>query len=683
MHHPQTARIPDTRPNQIKPLLDDWFDQILEGIVGEPEFAPYREYTAGAMARTNHAKALAVDGSLLWLIDQGPTREPLEARVLRMARSYIVNRRMAIACGVLVVASLLASVALALASGLTEGAWPNRMVDVGLLFGAALAVAVATTRGARSDLTEADGALSDFDEEIREDAFAVLRERIRGEFSIALQDELREHGVLRFPKNAPRLIELSDPTIVASRSIDRVQQFIDNHETSAIGIAGPRGVGKTTLLRAVAARVRSRGGVAAIVSAPVEYAPTDLLRSLAMEVHEQFEGDAGGKGRNRSRRLAWIGAGLASVGVLIGIAASVPGLLSAAWITAIQLSPFALSIAFIVIGSFLWMLPRWADEEQDNALAYLTELVRDIEYETTHAGGITAKGLSLGEFTMSRSSSRRTPTHGDMAVRLRRALLSITENGTRVVVVAVDELDKLPSHEAAIRTVNVLKDLMRIPGVHVLVTVSDEALASFALGAFERDAFDSTFDAIFDVERLTLSEATRLLSSRVVGFPDKVLTYCFISSAGLARDLLREARAMLDLAADTRLVVSWADLARALIFTQAQVALSAYARTGPDLAQVPRGTAAFETLREHAYRGPSVRETLVGLSDELASHYARAVIQLSVIDWLERERLAEDEGVSPVLNQLRDTVLLASRRGGAEIALENLETIEARLQARG
>ncbi|WP_372983664.1 AAA family ATPase [Microbacterium sp.] len=667
---------------EIKPMLEEWFEQILEGVVEEPEFAPYRDFSAGAITRTNRAKVSVVDDSLLWLIDQGPDREPLELRVLRMARSHVVNRRMAFACGILLATSLITAAALIVAGGSTDGALQNRLADVGLLFGAAFAVAVATTRGAKQDVVEADGALFDFDNEIRADAFAVLRERIRGEYSIALQDELREHGVLRFPKNAPRLIELSDPTIVTSRSIDRVQQFVENHETSAIGIAGPRGVGKTTLLRAVAARVRSRGGVAAIVSAPVEYAPADLLRSLAMEVHEQFAGDAGLEDQKRRRSLGWLGAGLASVGVLTGIAASVPGLLSAAWITVVQLSPFILSLAFIVLGSFLWLLPRWVDEERDNALADLTELVRDLEYETTHTGGITAKGFSFGEFTMNRSSSRRTLTHSDMAVRLRKALLSITENGTRVVVVAVDELDKLPSHEAAIRTVNVLKDMMRIRGVHVLVTVSDEALASFALGAFERDAFDSTFDAIFDVERLTLPDATRLLSSRVVGFPDKLLTFCFISSAGLARDLLREARAMLDRAADARQVMSWAELTRSLILMQAQMALSAYARTGEDLAQVPRGTAAFEKLRERDHSGSGGTESLDGLGDELASRYARAVIQLSVVDWLEKEWLGEDDGISPVLNQLRDTVLLASRRGGAEIALENLETIRTGLQAK-
>lgn len=663
-------------------MLEAWFDEILEGVVEEPEFAPYRDFSAGAIARTSHARASAIDGSLLWLTDQGPDREPLELRAVSMARSHVVNRRMAFAFGILLATSLIAAAALVVASGSTDGHLQNRLADVGLLFGAAFAAAVATTRGARKDLAEADGALSDFDNEARSDAFAILRERIRGEFSIALQQELREHGVLRFPKNAPRLIELSDPTIVASRSIDRVQQFVDNHETSAIGIAGPRGVGKTTLLRAVAARVRSRGGVSAIVSAPVEYAPTDLLRSLAMEVHEQFAGDVVVENRMRKRGIGWIGLGIASVGVVTGIAASVPGLLSAAWITVVQFSPFVVSIALIVFGSFLWFLPRWADEERDNALADLTELVRDLEYETTHTGGITAKGFSFGEFTMNRSSSRRTLTHGDLAVKLRRALSSITENGTRAVIVAVDELDKLPSHEAAIRTINVLKDMMRIRGVHVLVTVSDEALASFALGAFERDAFDSTFDAIFDVERLTLPDASRLLSSRVVGFPDELLTYCFISSAGLARDLLREARAVLDRAADVRQMMSWADLTRSLIHAQAQGALSAYARTGDDLAQVPRGTAVFEILQKHGYSSSGGTESLDGLSDELASRYARAAIQLAVVDWLEKGWLGDDDGVSPVLSQLRDTVLLASRRGGAGIALENLITIEIGLQAK-
>lgn len=654
--------------------LEAQFEQILKGLVEEPEFAPYRDYSDGAIERSRSAKASAVDETTTWLIEQQSSREPLEAEARRMTRSHGINRRVAAACGTLFAMLTITAGVLAAVAGSPEGVLENKLAGAGLLFAAAFAGALATTHGARKDMLFAQQAVSEFDSSTNAQAEATLRQRILGEFSIALRDELRAKGVVRFPTNAPRLIELADDTVVGSRSIDRVQRFVASHETSAVGIAGPRGVGKTTLLRAVAARIRAQGGVAAIVSAPVEYSAIDLLKSLAFEVHEQFEEEGPNKEPKHGRALAWCGTGLATVGALCVLSSTFPTVAAEVWANVIALAPLVVGFALLVSGTFLALLPRWRDEARGEVPSQLSTLVRDLEFETTNTGSLTAKGFSLGEVTLNRSVARRSLSQGDIAVNLRRALQSITADGTRTVMIAVDELDKLPSHDAAIRTINVLKDIMRVPGVHVLVTVSDEALASFALGTFERDAFDSTFDAIFDIERLSLSDATHLIGSRVVGFPDKLLALCLVPSAGLARDLIREARAIIDKAAEMSSIPPWADLARSIVFSRAQSALAAYARTGADLAQVPLWTAAIEGLREHAGAIAGVVESPLGLSDDLASHYSRAAISLAAIEWLQGEQLDENT-VAPTLDQLRDTVLLASRRGGASIALENLKAI--------
>jgi hypothetical protein len=110
-------------------------------------------------------------------------------------------------------------------------------------------------------------------------------------------------------------------------------------------------------------------------------------------------------------------------------------------------------------------------------------------------------------------------------------------------VVSIDELDKLSSSQQLIDAVNGLKDLFHIPGVHFVVSVSDEALTSFEQRSIPtRDAFDSAFDTIVSVERLQLKESLDIVYSRAAGFPPIVAMFCHAWSGGLPRDLLRTAR---------------------------------------------------------------------------------------------------------------------------------------------
>ena len=102
-----------------------------------------------------------------------------------------------------------------------------------------------------------------------------------------------------------------------------------------------------------------------------------------------------------------------------------------------------------------------------------------------------------------------------------RAILHTSGYGR--IVIAVDELDKLASADDLIAVINDLKDLFHIRGVHFLVSVSNEALDSFAMrGVRSRDAFDSTFDSIIEIESLTPLESVNVLRSRATGFPRRL-----------------------------------------------------------------------------------------------------------------------------------------------------------------
>ena len=113
------------------------------------------------------------------------------------------------------------------------------------------------------------------------------------------------------------------------------------------------------------------------------------------------------------------------------------------------------------------------------------------------------------------------------------------------VAIIIDELDKVQIPDQAQEFVNEVKALFGIdvPGCIFLISVSDEALASFERrGLPLRAAFESTFDIIFRVEPLELSDTRAVLCNRVVGLSEPFVCLCHSFSGGLPRETIRRAR---------------------------------------------------------------------------------------------------------------------------------------------
>jgi len=135
-------------------------------------------------------------------------------------------------------------------------------------------------------------------------------------------------------------------------------------------------------------------------------------------------------------------------------------------------------------------------------------------------------------------------SQADIVNGLRQLLQAFAQDEKpKPVVVVIDELDKISQTSDLIDTINDLKDLFHIDGVHFVVSVSTDALLSFEQrGLVTRDAFDSSFDTIVPVQALSLDESLRVISARAEGFPPIVGAFCHAWSGGLPRELLRVAR---------------------------------------------------------------------------------------------------------------------------------------------
>jgi hypothetical protein len=378
-------------------------------------------------------------------------------------------------------------------------------------------------------------------------------------YTRAVNSQLGPQGIVVFPQSAPRLVELSTSTVVPSKTLQYVRAFIAGHESSAVGIAGPRGSGKSTVMAALMSDVTLVDG-SVLMTAPVRYASLDFLRQLFIRVAEDVDARSGGWAhkeemrRGRRLRRARLHAALAAVyagSIMFALDGFLPAFdflrdIGPLGTLGGLIAVFGVSLLTYVLTQSR-MIPSDTSIGLQGRLA--AEALRSSRYDIEH--GRTSKnvfkpigGLLELEDEEALTLRRRTATQADLVSELRQLLGSVAsaEGGGRYLI-AIDELDKISSTQDLVDVINDLKDLFHIPGVHFLVSVSLEALASFEQrGLPSRDAFDSSFDTIVGMDELTVHESLKVLASRVEGFPPMLGLFCHAWSGGLPRDLLRCAR---------------------------------------------------------------------------------------------------------------------------------------------
>ncbi|RJQ75698.1 hypothetical protein D5S17_20015 [Pseudonocardiaceae bacterium YIM PH 21723] len=196
--------------------------------------------------------------------------------------------------------------------------------------------------------------------------------------------------------------------------------------------------------------------------------------------------------------------------------------------------------------------------------------LESIRFLQTHTTGWSGKLALPAGADLTRNDTRQLAreklTYPEIIENFRVFLQVIKADHGRgvAVIIGIDELDKLADAEQAYRFINEIKGIFGVPGTIYLVTISQDALASFERrGMPIRDAFDSSFDEIVRVEPLSLRGTLMLLSERAElleqGFG--ALIHCM--AGGLPREVLRITRMALIVA--TRIKLNLAATAESLI----------------------------------------------------------------------------------------------------------------------
>jgi KAP family P-loop domain len=401
------------------------------------------------------------------------------------------------------------------------------------------------------------------------------------------------------------LKRLQDPIFrVSTRSADRLRRLLSQMDGGSIALAGPRGVGKSTLLKMFSQldgdRMISLRGICVYVPAPAEYIAKEFIADLFQRLCEAYLQysrptaadalpSADGPRVSRSGKfhrmiaLSWLAIRalfavilvMATAGLLIRTAfpkASRSQAALARWIDHVQsliriwwshnLWYFEVVIVLVVLVLFVecWPRPRlWrrymrGPEERaltKRAHEYLLRL--QVDKTITRSTSIASPSLRGMAFGLNRGTSvKYIPwTMPELVGQARRFIEDVSAELkilNRAIFIGIDEIDRIGSLEHAERFIGEIKAIFGIEGCFFIVAVADDVGSIFAQRATAgRSIVENAFDEIVPVRPLDLAEARNLLLRRVPGFTDPFVYLVHALSGGLPRELIRVSRRLLEI----------------------------------------------------------------------------------------------------------------------------------------
>lgn len=565
---------------------------------------------------------------------------------------------------------------------------------------------------------------------------------------------------------------INDDNRVATDAQRRLIHLFTSQSGASIGISGPRGVGKSTLLATMCGAnltINGRTAIAISTSAPVEYDGRDFLLHLFSSLCRQVLRTEGQEGatveahaRLEARRwrrssllealptfarlLGFAGLCLAAAGLFLSMLQSlaappdavararsslisahsasaapsgVPVLDETKVLNTLGASPlFTLGVLAMVLSLVVIFArrpgplrqaifgpelsqrafhPGDRDELVERALRELHNVAFQRSYTSGWSGSLKVPtGFELGA-SDGLMLAQRPESLPELVDRFRGFVGEVVRAYDNIVLIGIDELDKLQSAQHAEAFLNGVKSVFGIKGCFYLISVSEHALAAFERrGMGFRDAFDSALDDILQLDFLNLDQSRVLLNRRILRLPDPFLQLCHMLSGGLPRDLIRQARALLDCATEQpngamNLIIA-ADQLAARDLTARLRATSIAMRTIKELpetsallvevaslpaaATISIASRALIAFRDHVARLSNLRnnedgQILVRLAEELAAYYdimvelRRVAGLLSTYKGWER---ASELGLANQVARVRQALELGAPLAEAELA---------------
>ncbi len=334
---------------------------------------------------------------------------------------------------------------------------------------------------------------------LKDGVLPVLRAELRSK-EVVPGTELRYENVEGLRRGGSLI---SYQPVLAGR---KLAALVGGLNGGSFALAGPRGAGKSSLLEAFCEGAYRKSGerldLAIVVPAPVDYVPREFVLHLYARTCQV---------------------------VLTHLE---------------ETQPFAVKTART---RETWWSPVHTD--QVRLVQAARRGLQNIAFVQTRSGEASGKfGFRGAEISYKRgvSLAGRPATFPELVDDFRGFVrfAARTLEPMRVVI-AIDEMDRIGTGESARRFLNEIKAIFDVPGCYYLMSVSTEAQHDFELaGMGLRSVFDSSFDEVVRVDYLDFDLAKGLVSRSVEGLPDAFVALAYVFSGGLARQLMRTARAI-------------------------------------------------------------------------------------------------------------------------------------------
>jgi hypothetical protein len=312
----------------------------------------------------------------------------------------------------------------------------------------------------------------------------------------------------------------------------------------AYGLAGPRGAGKTWLMRRAQEYAVEEEGIGLWFPSPSEYDSAAFLAALSERFAEAIEE------RRQTRYpiigFATLGAGFSAFASLFfGAVGAFYGVLLFETASATVLG----AIIGVTVGLLYLALLRVirASSSAGRLLLYARDLRQRVRFALTRREGLdlgASLGTSLtGKLGVSREMelAERPLTLSSLVHDFRRLAELAGKAVEGPVVIAIDELDKIDDEQEVRTLLRDIKGIFGVAGVHFLVSVSYEAAKALNLnGIVDRNEFNSSFDVVLEVEPVSVDSLAELLNSRGWADLDPDFTNAVaVLSGGIPRETVR------------------------------------------------------------------------------------------------------------------------------------------------
>ena len=364
---------------------------------------------------------------------------------------------------------------------------------------------------------------------------------------------------------------------------NRLSRILDIMPNGSIGIAGPRGAGKSTLMSSFCGGwiegLNDKKVLTVMTSAPVDYEPRDFLLhlfSLVCKKVLELKGEpiqTYVNFSNNFHKSSFLDRHFFNIDTLFGLALIFFSLIFIGKTnftflndnSSIEL-PFSrssfytlISTISLTLGSLLLFRvylnskqnreKTFSERNKDEIVKKAKHNLQIIKFQSSFSSGWSGAlkfpfGITEGINSASTLSTNLLSSPEIVDI-YREFIKSVSKDYE--IYIGIDELDKISSNDKAYCFLNEIKGIFNLDHCYYFISVSENAISTFSKrGMPFRDAFDSSFDDIIYVDYLNYNSSKELIKRRIIGMPVPFMCLCYLMSGGLARDLIRVCRDLLE-----------------------------------------------------------------------------------------------------------------------------------------